>query len=234
METEMLSLNLTKEQLLDTPQRMLDQQDQDELALRRREHRLESDGRRHTQARDEVRERYSIGIVPLAQQEDYAKLAAKHLDIGTRRAKLDREQTDTVTAIARGMASFNKNRIEHQAQSIIDGSVEAFQGFEEMKSRSARLESEVKAHSQALRMLRDQMESIKSDRSIDATEAARPAHNLAVADISEACAMLLKALRDEALIREIVTDAGYDNRLPAFQGIKDIAELQSRARDYAR
>jgi hypothetical protein len=231
----MTSLNGTIEQPAEPLQRMLDRQAEDELAITRREHRLESDGRRHTQARDEVRERYAITIEPLAHHDDYAKLAAKHLEIGTRMAKLDQEQNDTVTAIARGMASFNKNKIEHQAQSIIDGATEeAFQGFEEMKSRSARLESEVKAHSQALGMLRAQMDSIKADRSIDVTEAVRAAHTRAVTSISEACATLLKALRDEALIREIVTHAGYDNRLPGFQSINDIAELEIRARNYAR
>lgn len=227
-------LNLTTENLQGLPKRITDREAEDDLALTRREHWQETDGRRHTQARNEVRERYSINVTPLAQLNDYAVLAAKHLDIGTRRAKLDREQSETVTALARGLASFNEQKVEHQAQSLINGSSQSFHGFEELKSRAARLGDEVLAHSEALRMLREQMDNIKSDRSIDVAEQVHSAHVRAVSEIADASATLLRALRDEALIREIVTNAGYDGRLPTFQGIMDIATIESRARDYVR
>ena len=205
------------------------------LAAARKVQRLESGFRRRQLERDKVKDRFSIILTPLEQHDDFAELAAKHLRIGTRLSALDRELRETITSIARGMSAFNKHKIEHQAQAIIDGvDAEAFQGFEEMKSRSVRLDSEVKSHARALGQVRAEMEAIRSERSIDAAEAVRPIHAKVVGVIADACATLQKALRDEALIREIVTDAGFDSRLPTFQGIKDIAELESRAREYAR
>jgi hypothetical protein len=230
-----MPLYITKEEITGMSATDLAREAEEELATTRKLQNIESGTRSRKLERDEVKERFAIGVVPLVEHEDYAVLAAKHLRIGTRRAELDRELRETITALARGMAAYNKHRVEHQAQAVIDGvDGNTFQGFEEMRSRQVRLENEVSIHSQALRQLWPEMETIKSERSIDAAESARPAHTKVVGVIADACATLLKALRDEALIREVVTDAGFDSRLPIFQGIKDIAELESRAREYAQ
>ncbi|WP_271299649.1 hypothetical protein [Sphingomonas sp. CV7422] len=213
----------------------VDREANDELANTRRIQRFEGALRRRKQESDAVKERFEIQLVPLAEHPDYAELAVKHLRIGTRRAELSRELSETITSIARGMSAYNKHRIDRQAQAIIDG-VEAdpFQGFEELRSRQTRLENEVRSHVRAQAQVWSDMETMRSERSIDAAEAVRPAHMSIASVIADACATLQEALRLETAIHDVAKDAGYDDRLRNLQGIANLAELESRARECAR
>jgi hypothetical protein len=229
------ALNLTREDVSASTQSDIDREASDELANTRRIQRLDSASRRRKQEIDAVKERFGIDLVPLAEHSDYAELAAKHLRIGTRRAELSRELSETITSIARGMSAYNKHRIERQAQAIIEGvETEAFQGFEELRTRQARLESEVRSHVKAQGQVWSEMETMRSERSIDAAEAVRPAHMSIAAVIADACATVQEALRLEVAIRDAAKDAGYDDRLRNLQGIASLAELESRARECAR
>jgi len=217
------------------PQRILDREVSDEISNTRRMQRYESAARRRDQETSEVRERFAIQLVPLQEHQDYAKLAADHLRIGTQRAQLEKELRETVTALARGMAAYNKQNIDKQVQAIIDGVEDrAAHGFEEMKARQVRLEDEVRRYGRAQVKVRTEMEVLRSERSIDAADAVRQAHRAICGMISDACAALQKSLRDHARLQDIVTDAGYDHRLPELKGISDLAELESRARGCAR
>lgn len=183
--------------------------------------------------RDALQKRIGLAITPLTGHADYAELAAKHLDIANRRAKIDRDAQSARTELARGMVAFQNSAVEDAAQAIIDGREgEAFQGFEELRARAARLQEESKAYQEALRIVKGQMDAIAAERSIDAAEAAAPHHRKVVAEIADACAMLVRALSEESMIRDLVTAAGYDARLPIFNFDAPPAVLERHAREY--
>ena len=183
--------------------------------------------------RHALQKQIGLAITPLAGHADYAELAAKHLDIANRRSKIERDVQSARTELARGMVAFQNSGIEDAAQAIIDGrDGEAFQGFEELRARAARLQEETKAYQEALRIVKGQMDAIAAERSIDAAEAAAPHHRKAVAEIADACAMLIRALSNESMIRDMVTAAGYDARLPIFNFDASPAVLERHAREY--
>lgn len=230
-----LPLIMTKEEIAGMPQSFVDREADADAALTKRLQMMDASERGRRQECDEVKRRFDIELDPLSDAEDYAELAAKHLSVGTRMAELDEELREANLELARGISAFNKNKIERRAQDIIDGVADdASRGFEEMRARSARLESELSSHVHAKGLLWSKMQAMRSERSIDAVEAVRPAHRRVVTTIAEACERLLAAIRDEQHMREIVTNAGFDNRLPAFQSTADLVELELRARAYVR
>lgn len=228
-------LNLTREEILAPSQREADRMTAQEHASTRRMYEYERAARQRKANCDRAIKQFGIELAPLGEHEDYAKLAATHLRIGTRQAELDRELVETNTSLARGMSAYNKNQVEHQAQAVIDGDESgAFQGFEELRSRQARLESELRSHAEALGTIRAKMLAMRSERSIDAAEAVRPAHRSVAAAIAEACVTLREALQMETAIHDILKEAGFDDRLRNLQGISDVAELESRAWELAQ
>lgn len=229
------ALNLTREKVMAPTQRDFDREASDEIANTRPIERYENASRRRKQEADVVQERFGIDLVPLAKYPEYAEFAAKHLRLRTRRAELSRELSETITSIARGTASYNKHRLERLTQKIIDGAdTDVFEGFEELRARQVRLENEVRSHFKAQGQVWSEIETMRSERSIDAAEAVRPVHMSIVAVIADACATLQEAPRSETAIHDVLKDAGYDNRLRNLQEIDSLAELESRARECAR
>ncbi|WP_156363608.1 hypothetical protein [Sphingomonas sp. Leaf357] len=180
-------------------------------------------------------------VTPLASFADYAAAAEKRADIARARSVSETELRKAVTEIARGIAARQEDQTAKQAQAILDGRAnEAFEGFEELKSQQARLSQQLKVYGVALRTQEGVVAEIRSERSIDAADAMRPAHQAAVADIAVAVAQLREAFDREEAARTLVTKAGYDARLPSFspgtamrQG-GQLDEIERRAREYTR
>jgi len=180
-------------------------------------------------------------VTPLANFADYAAAAEKRRLLAVDRTASEKELNKAVTAITRGMAARQDDETDRHAQAILDGrAAEAFEGFEELKSQVARLSQRVKAYAKALRMQDETVATIRSERSIDAAETMAPAHRDAVTAIAVAIAQLREAFDKEEAARTLVTNAGYDARLPSFAPGNSMRvggpldEIERRAREYVR
>lgn len=180
-------------------------------------------------------------ITPLTSFADFAAAATKRRDLAVARTACEKDLRKAVTAIARGMAGRNDDETERQARDILDGRPEeAFEGFEELRSQVARLTQRVKSYGQAIRMQDEAVATIRSERSIDAAEAMASAHRAAVAAIADAITQLREAFDREDAARTLVTDAGYDARLPVFAAGplmrpgNQLDNIERQAREYIR
>lgn len=180
-------------------------------------------------------------VTPLASFADYAAAAKKRADIAIARSEHEKELSKAITAITRGFAARQDDETERHAQAILAGrGNEAFEGFEELKSQQARLSQHVKAYASALRGQDEIVATIRSERSIDAAETMSPAHHEAVTAIATAIAQLREAFDREEAARTLVTNAGYDARLPSFASGTtmrpggQLDEIERRAREYVR
>jgi hypothetical protein len=179
-------------------------------------------------------------VTPLASFADYAAAANKRREIAIERSANEKELSATVTAITRGFVAREEDETERHAQAILDGRAnEAFEGFEELKSQQARLTRQLKAYVVAIRTQDEAIAAIRSERSIDAAETMVPAHRDAVTAIASAIRQLREAFDREEATRTLVTNAGYDSRLPSFgsgaimQG-GHLEDIERRAHEYIR
>ncbi|WP_156359846.1 hypothetical protein [Sphingomonas sp. Leaf10] len=180
-------------------------------------------------------------ITPLASFADYADASAKRRAIALERTDIEKELNKAVTSIAVGMAGRQDDETERQARAILEGRPhEAFEGFEELNSQVARLRQKLKGYAQALRRQDEVVADIKSERSIDAAAAMEAAHRDAVRSIAAAIGLLREAFDREEACRTLVTQAGYDDRLPNFaggrliRGNEMVADIERRATEYGK
>lgn len=180
-------------------------------------------------------------ITPLAEFADYQSARTKRAELATAASAIGAELAATQTAIARGFAALREDETTRQARDLIAGrSSEAFQGFEELRVRVARLTQQSVAYGEAVRMQDEIVATIRSERSIDAAEAMQGAHKSAVAAIAEAIAQLRVAFDREEAARLAVKRAGYDARLPSFvqYGLlgtgSQLDRIEEQARHYGR
>lgn len=180
-------------------------------------------------------------VTPLAQFADYAEAAKKRRELAIERTAVGKELEETITAITRGMVARNDDETDRQARAILAGQLEeAFEGFEELRGKQARLTERLKSYAKAVAMQDEVVATIRSERSIDAAEVMAQAHRAAVVAIGDAIAQLREAFDREEAARTRVTQAGYDARLPVFAPGNamrpggQLDEIQRRAREYAR
>lgn len=178
-------------------------------------------------------------VTPLPSFADFAAAAKKRADLAIERSVCEKDLSKAVTAISRGMAARRDEETDRQAIEILAGRTdEAFEGFEDLKAQVARLTQRGKAYAKALNMQDEVVATIRSERSIDASEAMASSHRDAVSAIADAIGQLRTAFDREDACRTLVREAGYDDRLPNFapgavlRPGAALDELERRAREY--
>jgi len=187
-------------------------------------------------------------VIPIKADPEWEAAAEKGRQIGTEWHRLQKELEQAAAELSRGYLAHRDGEVEAQAQAILDGRpVEAFAGFEELRSRQARLRQGIAAHGEALRRHREQSEDLRYRLSVAAAEQAAPAHKAAAREVAEAIVALRTAIMHERMIRKALTDAGYQAALPNLGGPfgesvyltslapnSEIGRLAEQAAEYAR
>lgn len=180
-------------------------------------------------------------VTPISTFADYAAAIAWRSSLAQARANDLLELSKATTAISRGFAARQDDETERKVQAVMAGRPnEAFDGFEELNGKVARLRDSTTIQSIAVSRQDETIATIRSERSIDAAEAMAPAHRDAVAAIVAAIAQLRVAFDREEAARSKVKDAGYDDRLTNFGSGNllrvgsQLNEIERRAVEYSR
>jgi molecular chaperone GrpE (heat shock protein) len=186
--------------------------------------------------------KYDLPVIqPLATLSEYAEANQKRVDLVAEISAIEQELRTAVNERNHGLALERESRIDRQVSDILAGRADnAFNTFEELNAKISRLSQRLAAYDRAWRTQMEVVTAIRSECSIDAVEAVKPAHRGAVGNIVKAIDQLRVALDRETAIRHVLSDAGYDVRLPSF-GLyqtfgpdSPLSDTDRRAREYTR